>query len=155
MGRFRELKVWQRGKDLAIHIYGITNRGLFSRDYGLRDQIRRATVSIPSNIAEGDELGSDRQAIRFFYTARGSSAEVFTQAITAFEIGYLEEEAYRNIEKECQSISSMLTRLIQASSKKGFKLKQSWQTPFALCLVPYAAMQLHIAVCRLPRSPIS
>jgi len=117
MGRFRELKVWQRSKDLAIYIYGITNRDLFSRDYGLRDQIRRATVSIPNNIAEGDELGSDRQAIRAFYTARGSSAEVFTHAIIAFEIGYLDEEAYRNIEKECQSISSMLTRLIQARSK--------------------------------------
>jgi four helix bundle protein len=117
MDRFRELKVWQRGKDLAVYVYRLTNRGLFSRDYGLRDQIRRATVSIPSNIAEGDELGSDRQSIRFFYTARGSSAEVLTQAIIAFEIGYLAEEEYRNIEKECQSISSMLARLIQARRK--------------------------------------
>ena len=116
MGKFRELKVWQRGKDLAVFIYEI-NRGPFAKDYGLKDQIRRATVSIPSNIAEGDELGTDKQSIRFFFTAKGSSAEVLTQAIIALEIGYLAEEDYRHIEVECQGISSMLARLIQARAK--------------------------------------
>ena len=53
MGKFRKLKVWQRAKDLAVNIYEITSDGAFSKDYGLRDQIRRATVSIPSNIATG------------------------------------------------------------------------------------------------------
>ena len=108
MGKFTQLKVWQRGKDLAVFVYEITNRGAFARDYGLRDQIRRATVSIPSNIAEGDELGTDRQDIRFFYMAKGSSAEIRTQAIIAFEIGYLTEKNYSHIAKECESISSML-----------------------------------------------
>ena len=109
MGKFRELKVWQRGKDLAVSIYRITNQTSFVKDYGLKDQIRRAAVSIPSNIAEGDELGSDKQAIRYFYTAKGSSAEVLTQAIIAFEIGYLTEKSFLYIEEECQSISGMLT----------------------------------------------
>ena len=118
MGKFRKLKVWQRGKDLAVYIYRTTGEGSFAKDYGLRDQIRRAAVSIPSNIAEGDELGSDKQAIRYFYTARGSSAEVLTQAIIAQEIGYLTVESLKHIENECESISGMLTRLIQARSKK-------------------------------------
>jgi four helix bundle protein len=119
MGKFRELKVWQRGKDLAVYVYRTTNQGDFSKDYGLRDQIRRAAVSIPSNIAEGDELGTAKQAIRFFYSAKGSSAEVLTQAIIALEAGYLSKESYDQIEKECESISSMLTRLIQSRSKGG------------------------------------
>jgi four helix bundle protein len=51
MGKFRKLKVWQRGKDLAVYIYKATREGSFAKDYGLRDQIRRASVSIPSNIA--------------------------------------------------------------------------------------------------------
>ena len=74
MGKFRELKVWQRGKDLAVSIYRITNQTSFVKDYGLKDQIRRAAVSIPSNIAEGDEPGTDKQAKRYFYMAKGSSA---------------------------------------------------------------------------------
>jgi len=117
MGKFRELKVWQRAKDLAIYIYKISDQGIFAKDYSLRDQIRRAAVSIASNIAEGDELGTDKQSIRFFYTAKGSSAEVLTQAIIALEIGYIKEEAFHYIEEECQGISGMLTRLIQARSK--------------------------------------
>jgi four helix bundle protein len=117
MGRFRELKVWQKAKDLAVYIYKLTFHGEFSTDYGLRDQIRRASVSIPSNIAEGDELGTDKQSIRYFYTARGSSAEVLTQAIIAFEIGYIEKQDFHHVEDECQSISKMLNKLIQARSK--------------------------------------
>lgn len=117
MGNFRELKVWQRAKDLAVYIYKTTEKGKISKDYGLRDQWRRASVSIPSNIAEGDELNSNKQAIRFFYIARGSSAEVLTQAIIAKEIGYLDKEKYEYIEKECKAISGMLSRLITARSK--------------------------------------
>ena len=117
MGRFRDLKVWQRGEDFAVYVYRETGRGAIAKDYGLRDQIRRATVSIPSNIAEGDELGTDKQAIRFFYNAKGSSAEVLTQAIIAFEIGFIPEENFRHIEAECRSISSMLSGLIKARSQ--------------------------------------
>ena len=117
MGKFKKLKVWQRAKDLAVDIYEMTSHGAFSKGYGLRDQIRRAAVSIPSNIAEGDELGTDKQGIRHFYIAKGSSAEVLTQAIIAFEIGYLGADGYADIEKECQAISSMLMRLIESRYK--------------------------------------
>ena len=117
MGKFQELKVWQKAKYLAVYLYKLTMKGTFAKDFGLRDQIRRAAVSIPSNIAEGDELDTNRQAVKFFYIAKGSSAEVLTQAIIALEIGYIDKEKFRHIEKECKAISGMLTRLIQARSK--------------------------------------
>ena len=89
-------------------------KGAFAKDYGLRDQIRRAAVSISSNISEGDELDTNKQAVKFFYIAKGSSAEVLTQAIIALEIGYIDKENFKYIETECTAISGMLTRLIQA-----------------------------------------
>jgi four helix bundle protein len=114
VGNFQELRVWQRAKDLAVFIYKITKQGEFVKDYGLRDQVCRAAVSIPSNIAEGDELNTDKQAINFFSIAKGSSAELLTQAIITHEIGYLEKEHFDHIEDECEAISGMLARLIQA-----------------------------------------
>ena len=117
MGNFHKLRVWQKAKDLAIFIYRETQSGKFAKDFGFRDQIRRAAVSVPSNISEGDELGSDKQAVKFFYIAKGSIAEVLTQAIIAFEIGYLGKDRFQIIEKECRAISGMLTLLIKARSK--------------------------------------
>lgn len=117
MGNFRKLSVWQRAKDLAVTIYRHTSEGDISRDFGLRDQIRRAAVSIPSNIAEGDERNTNKQAIQFFYNSKGSCAEVITQSMIAYEIGYLNEETFLAIEKECTEISKMLMKLIQIRSK--------------------------------------
>jgi len=114
LGKFQDLKVWERAKNFAVYVYTITNDGKFAKDYGLRDQIRRAAVSIPSNIAEGDELGTNKQAINFFYIAKGSTAEVLTQAIIANEIDYISERMFKQINEECSAISAMLTRLIQA-----------------------------------------
>jgi four helix bundle protein len=106
--------VWQRSKDLAVHIYKMTSSGKFASDFGLRDQIRRASVSIPSNIAEGDESGSNKQAVKFFNIAKGSNAEVLTQAVIAFEIGYISKDQFESIESESNIIGKMLTKLIQA-----------------------------------------
>ena len=116
-GGFKELKVWQRSKALAVYIYEITNSGSFGKDYSLRDQIRRAAVSIPSNIAEGDERETDKEAVRYFYISKGSSAEVLTQIIIAYEIGYIEKETFEEIELRCTEISGMLSKLIAARSK--------------------------------------
>lgn len=102
---------------MSVYIYKETQEGKFGKDYGLRDQIRRAAVSVSSNIAEGDELDSDKQAIKFFYIAKGSAAELLTQAIIAYEIGYLDFEKFQFVEKECKAISGMLTNLIAARSK--------------------------------------
>ena len=117
MGKFQELKVWQRAKNLAVYIYKITAKGEFSKDFGLKDQLRKAAVSVPSNIAEGDELDTDKQSVRHFYIAKGSAAEVLTQSIIASEIGYLADDEFKHIESECRAISGMLGRLIQARTK--------------------------------------
>ncbi len=114
MGDFHELNVWEKSKELVICLYKLTNDGGFKKNFALREQIRRAAVSIPSNIAEGDELGSNKQSIKFFYIAKGSTAEVLTQAIIAHEIGYLTKNQFLHIYKECQAISGMLTGLIKA-----------------------------------------
>ena len=117
MGNYQELKVWQRSKNLAVYLYNTTKQKPFEQDYGLRDQIRRSVVSVPSNIAEGDELGTDRQSVKFFNIAKGSLAEVTTQTIIAHEIGYLLNDSFSHILKECNEIGKMLNKLIQ--SRKG------------------------------------
>lgn len=78
--------------------------------------MRRAAVSIPSNIAEGDELGTDKQAVRFLNFAKGSTAEVMTQANIAFDIGYIDQKTFDEIEDRCIDILKMLSRLISARS---------------------------------------
>jgi len=117
MGKFQDLKVWQRAKNLAVYTYRVTGKGDFSKDFSLKDQIRRAAVSIPSNIAEGNDLSTDKQAVNYFYIARGSSAEVLTQAIISLEISYIGKDHFEHIENECKAISGMLTRLIRVRSK--------------------------------------
>ena len=117
-GGFKELRVWQKSKDLSVLIYQVTNSGIFGKDFSLRDQMRRAAVSIPSNIAEGDERETDKEAVRYFYFSKGSAAEVLTQAIIAFEIGYIKEEIFKEIEQRCLEISRMLSRLIKARRDK-------------------------------------
>ena len=116
MGQFQKLRVWQRAKDFAVFIYKLTEGKSFSKNYFLKDQIRRAAVSIPSNVAEGDELDTDRQAVKFFYIAKGSSAELLTQAVIAKEIGYLSNGDFDRVQEECRAISSMLMKLIRARS---------------------------------------
>jgi len=118
MGKFEDLRVWQRAKDLAVFIYKLTAHGKFNKDFGLRDQIRRAAVSVPSNIAEGDDLGTAKQAIRHFFIAKGSTAEVLTQSVISLEIEYITREEYVHIEEECRAISAMLTKLTQARSER-------------------------------------
>lgn len=113
MGNFKNLFVWQKSKDLAVNIYKLTESGPFIKDFGLKDQMRRSAVSIPSNIAEGDNLDTDKQSTRHFYIARGSTAELRTQLIISFEIGYIPLEKYEELETECDKISGMLTTLIK------------------------------------------
>ena len=117
MGDFKKLNVWNKAKDLAVYIYHITKSGAISKDFGLRDQMRRAAVSISANIAEGEQLNSNSQATRHFYIARGSVAELYTQAIIAYEVDYVNREVFEKIEKEYNDISSMITKLIQARAK--------------------------------------
>ena len=113
---FRGLKVWQKAKDLAVAVYGISREGALAKDLGLRDQIRRSAVSIASNVAEGDERDTDREAVRFFYVAKGSLAELRTQLQIAFETGQLAKDAYGQLEAECERLGQMMGSLIHARS---------------------------------------
>ena len=113
MSYFEDLKVWQKSVDLAVKVYEITKKEPFVKDFGLRDQIRRSAVSISSNIAEGDQLGSDKSAIRHFNIAKGSTAELFTQSIIAEKVGYLTSEDYKFLTNETKEILAMLTSLIK------------------------------------------
>lgn len=113
---FKKLNVWQKSKDLTIQIYKLTDQGNFAHDFGLRDQMRRAAVSICSNIAEGDERGTNKDSIRFLYIAKGSLAEVLTQLEISVGIGYFSQEQLGPFEKEILDIGKMLGSLIKARS---------------------------------------
>lgn len=117
MGVYRELKVWQKSMNLVETIYSLTREGEISKDFGLRDQLRRSAVSIPSNIAEGDELKSDAQSIRHFYYSKGSSAELLTQLMICQRIGYIDGKTAGFLIASCEEISGMLNRLISHRSK--------------------------------------
>jgi four helix bundle protein len=116
MGNFRKLIVWIKAKEIAVRIYKLGKKDSFSRDFSLKDQIQRAAVSIPANIAEGDELGTDKQSIKHFFIAKGSSAELQTLLIIANEIGYIESELTKELVNECNVISIMLWKIIKARS---------------------------------------
>jgi four helix bundle protein len=113
MGNFRNLRVWQKAKDLAVNIYKLTDAGTFKKDFGLKDQMRRSSVSIPSNIAEGDNLDTDKQSVRHFFIARGSAAELRTQLIISMEIGFISMQEFEKYDKKCDEVSAMLTALIK------------------------------------------
>jgi four helix bundle protein len=114
MGNFQKLHVWQRAKDLSVQIYKMTQKTDFKKDFGFIDQIQRSAISIPSNIAEGDELDTDKQSVKYFYIAKASSAELLTQIIIGSEIGYIQPEKADELIGSCRIISVMLTKLIKA-----------------------------------------
>ena len=113
MGNFLKLRVWLIAKDLAVKIYKLTQNPQFRKDFGFKDQIQRSAVSISSNIAEGEESGTDKLSIRYFYIAKGSTAELMTQLIIANEIGYLDNNTKNVLVDECDKISAMLSKLIK------------------------------------------
>jgi four helix bundle protein len=119
MSNYENLKVWHKAVELAVSIYNLTNQNKsLKNDFGMKDQMRRASVSISSNISEGDELGSDKQAIRQFYIAKGSSAELYTQLIISNRVGYTSDDENKYLLNECRIISAMLTNLIKARSSE-------------------------------------
>jgi four helix bundle protein len=106
-----DLEVWKKSIDFVTEIYKITKEFPKEEIYGLTSQIRRAAVSIPSNIAEGSGRKSDKEFIQFLYIALGSVAETETQLIIASKINYLENS--ENIIKETETIRRMLLGLIK------------------------------------------
>ena len=111
---FKELIVWQKARALAVSVYQVAGCGALSRDYGLCDQMRRSAVSVPSNIAEGDERGSDKESVRYFCIAKGSLAELLTQLEIAREVGYLTSSEADAMSERCVEVGKMLGGLIKA-----------------------------------------
>jgi four helix bundle protein len=105
---FKELKVWQRSKTLAIEIYKATNGFPKQEMFGLTQQIRKSAVSVPSNIAEGCGRGTDRELIRFLDIAQGSAFELETQLIIAADLGFLNESSSDRLAGELSEIQRMI-----------------------------------------------
>jgi len=112
---FEELIAWQKSRELAGCVYELTRQDKFSRDFGLRDQIQRATSSVMHNIAEGFESGSDPEFVRFLKMARRSAGEVQSQLYLALDVGYITEDernkAYILATEVKQLINGMMTYL--------------------------------------------
>ncbi len=111
---FRNLYVWKEGKSLAVHVFLLTQAGLFADDRSFRDQIRRSAVRIPANIAEGDEKGWQRDTLRSLYGAKAALAKLWTLLEIAHEIHYISDEEMGEISDRCRKLGRMLSGLIQS-----------------------------------------
>jgi four helix bundle protein len=114
---FEDLKVWQRSKDLAVDLYNLSKNFPKEDLYGITNQIRRSSLSIPSNLAEGSSRGSKKEYSRFIKIAHGSSSELKTQIIVAREIEILDELNFKRIIKEIDEIGRMLKGLERSIDK--------------------------------------
>ena len=92
--RFEDMEAWQKARELARKVYALSNEGAFSRDFELRGQIRRAAVSVMSNIAEGYERGEDAEFRRFLAIAKGSAGEVKAQLYVALDAGFISKPRF-------------------------------------------------------------
>lgn len=111
MGRYEDLRVWRRSMELAEAVYRVTAAPSFDRDWGLRNQLRRAAVSIPSNIVEGYERGSRREFARGLTIAKGSCGEVQAQLLLATRVGELDAGAARPVVELAAEVSARLACL--------------------------------------------
>lgn len=124
--KFEDLFVWQKARILVQCIYQITNTKKFS-DLSLKDQIRRAAVSIISNIAEGFERGGREELIYFLYIAKGSASEVRAQLYVAYDCQMISKKDFINLKDHIESVSKLLYRFIEGvkvSKYKGLKFKK-------------------------------
>jgi len=118
---FEDLEIWKKGMELVGVVYDLTSKGAFIKDFALKEQIRRAVISIPSNIAEGFERGSNTEFIQFLFIAKGSSGEVKTQLRIAFNRNYITKPELDSTVKLLIEISSMIKGLINYLSKTSIK----------------------------------
>ena len=122
-----ELLVWQRARELVNNVYSLTKKQNFRRDFSLVDQIRRATITVMSNIAEGYERGSNTEFIQFLYIAKASCGEVRTQLLIALDQGYINKEELEKAKELALKVSGMLSNFIsylKRSKLKGDKYKE-------------------------------
>ena len=111
--RFEDLEVWQKAKELTNLVYKHSSDGAFARDFGLRDQMRRAAVSTMSNIAEGFESQTQAMFIKYLSYAKGSAGELRAQLYIARDQGYMTDEEFNTIFSPAEICSKQLARFIQ------------------------------------------
>jgi len=124
--KFEEIECWKRARKLTRRIYEVTNTPAFAKDFGLKDQIRRASVSVMSNIAEGYDRSGTAEFVHFLATAKGSAAEVKCQLYVARDQGYIQKDAFTELSalaSETASILAGLMKYLRASGYKGTKFK--------------------------------
>jgi len=110
--RFEEIEAWQTARELTKLIYEFTDAGKFARDFGLKDQIRRAAVSIMSNIAEGFESQTQAQFIRYLGVAKASAGEVRAQLYISHDVNYLTDEKFSKLFQMTEKASRQIARFI-------------------------------------------
>jgi four helix bundle protein len=121
---FEDLNVWKQARQLTQEVYHLTKTDKFSKDFALRDQIRRATISVMSNIAEGFERGGNQEFIQFLYIAKASCGEVRSQLYVALDQGYAPQSGSEKLFQLFKRLSGMISNLIaylRESEMKGEK----------------------------------
>jgi len=124
--RFEDIDAWQKARQLSTMVYEYTKQDAFKKDYGLCDQIRRASVSVMSNIAEGFDRSDNKEFIQFLFIAKGSTAEVESQLYVALDNNYITREQFAEITtltKDVKSLLSGFIRYLKKSDMKGYKFK--------------------------------
>ena len=122
--RFEDLEAWKISREVTKEIYRISKNDLFARDYGLRDQICRASVSTMSNIAEGFERDGDKEFINFLSIAKGSSGEVRSQLYVALDQNYISESEFNLRYGKTTENSRVISGLIKYLKQSDFKGKK-------------------------------
>lgn len=123
---FEDIDAWKKARELTKTIYQISSCGGFAKDFGLGDQIRRAAVSIMSNIAEGFERGGDKEFLQFLAIAKGSAGEVRSQLYIALDVGYLTSDDFNQLHQLVNQTSRLivgLMRYLANSNQNGNKFK--------------------------------
>ena len=118
--RFEDFAVWQQAREFVQLVYQQTRRGEFAKDFGLKDQLQRAAVSITSNIAEGYERNSNKELLRFLYIAKGSAGEVRSQLYNASDVGYIDGTDVKDLMERIQQISAGIYNWITSIQKSEF-----------------------------------
>jgi four helix bundle protein len=118
---FKDIEAWQKARKLTSDIYAISHDGAFAKDFGLRDQIRRASVSIMANIAEGHERSGTGEFVQFLSIAKGSAGEVDSHLCVAFDLGYLDKSTFDRLSSATTETARLIGALIQYLRTSGIK----------------------------------
>ena len=110
MHKFKELQIWKRSREFCSEIYSITSKFPDSEKFGLTNQLRRASVSIPSNIAEGSSRKSNKDFSRFLEITLGSAYEIETQLLIAFDLKFINENELKKLTSELEEIIKMISK---------------------------------------------